>query len=149
MDDCQLSFFLPSPVLLQHVVDPKKLHGNVVKITDFGLAREIEHTTHMSGAGTYPWMAPEVIRSSEFSQKSDVWRSVTIFSYNSGTVIVVLVTTANGIHTLAFEKIIVKAPAEIQKLWFCCYMVQTSVHMSSAIHVIELDTVNMNSELAM
>ena len=65
-----------SPVLLQFDVDPKHLHGNIIKITDFGLAREIEHTTHMSGAGTYPWMAPEVIRSSEFSQKSDVWRLV-------------------------------------------------------------------------
>lgn len=95
-------------------MDPKKLHGNVVKITDFGLAREIEHTTHMSGAGTYPWMAPEVIRSSEFSQKSDVWRSVAIFSYNNLTVIVILVTAANGIRILAFEKSIVKAPAEIK-----------------------------------
>jgi len=47
-----------------------------MKITDFGLAREIEHTTFMSGAGTYPWMAPEVIRSSDFSKKSDVWRLV-------------------------------------------------------------------------
>ena len=97
-------------------MDPKKLHGNVVKITDFGLAREIEHTTHMSGAGTYPWMAPEVIRSSEFSQKSDVWRSVAIFSYNSITVILILVTAANGIRILAFEKSIVKASAEIQKI---------------------------------
>lgn len=132
-------------------MDPKKLHGNVVKITDFGLAREIEHTTHMSGAGTYPWMAPEVIRSSEFSQKSDVWRSVTIFSHNSVTYSIVLVTAANGIHTLAFEKSIVKASAEIQKLLFCCYMVQTSVHtcMSSAMLVIELDTVNINSEFVM
>jgi hypothetical protein len=49
------------------------LRGNVIKITDFGLAKEIENTTHLSGAGTYPWMAPEVIKSSEFSKKSDVW----------------------------------------------------------------------------
>lgn len=55
-------------------VNPANLKGNVIKITDFGLAREIENTTHLSGAGTYPWMAPEVIRSSEFSKKSDVWR---------------------------------------------------------------------------
>ncbi len=48
--------------------------GNVLKITDFGLARESDHTTKMSTAGTYPWMAPEVIRSSLFSQGSDVWR---------------------------------------------------------------------------
>ncbi len=63
-------------VLLAHPVDPSNLKDNVIKITDFGLAREIEHTTHMSGAGTYPWMAPEVIRTSDFSKKSDVWRYV-------------------------------------------------------------------------
>ena len=61
-------------VLLQNVVDEKNFHNNIIKITDFGLAREIEHTTRMSTAGTYPWMAPEVIKSSEFSPKSDVWR---------------------------------------------------------------------------
>ena len=53
---------------------PDNLHSNVIKLTDFGLAKEIEHTTHMSGAGTYPWMAPEVIKSQDFSKKSDVWR---------------------------------------------------------------------------
>ena len=58
------------------MVDPNAydLTGNIIKITDFGRAQEIEHTTQMSAAGTYPWMAPEVIRSSEFSHKSDVWR---------------------------------------------------------------------------
>ena len=70
----QHTFVCSDTVLLQNTTYPDKLHGNTVKITDFGLAREIEHTTHMSGAGTYPWMAPEVIRQSEFSQKSDVWR---------------------------------------------------------------------------
>ena len=70
----QHTFACSDTVLLQNTTYPDKLHGNTVKITDFGLAREIEHTTHMSGAGTYPWMAPEVIRQSEFSQKSDVWR---------------------------------------------------------------------------
>ena len=69
-------------VLLSYEVDPDNLEGNIIKITDFGLAREIEHTTHMSGAGTYPWMAPEVIRSSDFSKKSDVWRYI-IFSNES------------------------------------------------------------------
>ena len=61
-------------VLLQYEVNPDNLGANIIKITDFGLAKEIENTTHLSGAGTYPWMAPEVIRSSEFSKKSDVWR---------------------------------------------------------------------------
>ncbi len=62
-------------VLLTHEVDVHKpQRKNIIKITDFGLARVIEHTTHMSGAGTYPWMAPEVITKSHFSKKSDVWR---------------------------------------------------------------------------
>lgn len=46
---------------------------NVLKITDFGLAREIVTTTRMSAAGTYAWMAPEVIRTNTFSKGSDVW----------------------------------------------------------------------------
>ena len=64
-------------VLLTYEVDQRNLlKKNIIKITDFGLARVIEHTTHMSGAGTYPWMAPEVITKSDFSKKSDVWRYV-------------------------------------------------------------------------
>ena len=50
------------------------MRGNTLKITDFGLAREVYHTTRMSAAGTYAWMAPEVIKSSLFSKSSDVWR---------------------------------------------------------------------------
>uniref|UniRef100_A0A8V5GGV6 mitogen-activated protein kinase kinase kinase n=1 Tax=Melopsittacus undulatus TaxID=13146 RepID=A0A8V5GGV6_MELUD len=45
----------------------------LLKITDLGLAREWQRTTRMSAAGTYPWMAPEVIRTSTFSRGSDVW----------------------------------------------------------------------------
>eukprot|EP00794_Sanderia_malayensis_P020095 gene20095-22065_t len=62
-----------SNILLSNVVEEGHYTGNVLKITDFGLARETDHTTKMSTAGTYPWMAPEVIRSSLFSQGSDVW----------------------------------------------------------------------------
>ncbi|NXF78078.1 M3K11 kinase, partial [Sclerurus mexicanus] len=47
--------------------------GKTLKITDFGLAREWQRTTKMSAAGTYAWMAPEVIRASTFSKGSDVW----------------------------------------------------------------------------
>jgi len=45
-----------------------------MKITDFGLAREMYCTTRMSAAGTYAWMAPEVIKNNTFSKHSDVWR---------------------------------------------------------------------------
>lgn len=50
------------------------LSNKTLKITDFGLAREWHRTTKMSAAGTYAWMAPEVIRSSTFSKGSDIWR---------------------------------------------------------------------------
>ncbi|XP_043399240.1 mitogen-activated protein kinase kinase kinase 21 isoform X5 [Chelonia mydas] len=47
--------------------------NKTLKITDFGLAREWHRTTKMSAAGTYAWMAPEVIKSSVFSKGSDIW----------------------------------------------------------------------------
>ena len=47
--------------------------GNVLKISDFGLARDFNQTTKMTQEGTVAWMAPEVIRSGDFSRASDVW----------------------------------------------------------------------------
>ncbi|XP_072345491.1 mitogen-activated protein kinase kinase kinase 11-like isoform X2 [Scyliorhinus torazame] len=60
-------------VLLSHPIDDANMEGNTLKITDFGLAREWHKTTKMSTAGTYAWMAPEVIKTSTFSKGSDVW----------------------------------------------------------------------------
>lgn len=65
-------YFIFSVLLLKKVEDGD--FENVLKITDFGLAREIVTTTRMSAAGTYAWMAPEVIRTNTFSKASDVWR---------------------------------------------------------------------------
>ena len=48
----------------------------VLKISDFGLARarqEQRSREEFSAAGTYAWMAPESIRSNNFSPFSDVW----------------------------------------------------------------------------
>jgi len=48
----------------------------VLKISDFGLARarrEQQSHEEFTTAGTYAWMAPESIRSSNFSPASDVW----------------------------------------------------------------------------
>lgn len=61
-------------VLILERVEMEDLSNKTLKITDFGLAREWHRTTKMSAAGTYAWMAPEVIRSSTFSKGSDVWR---------------------------------------------------------------------------
>uniref|UniRef100_A0A4X2LXD6 mitogen-activated protein kinase kinase kinase n=1 Tax=Vombatus ursinus TaxID=29139 RepID=A0A4X2LXD6_VOMUR len=60
-------------ILILQKVENGDLSNKVLKITDFGLAREWHRTTKMSAAGTYAWMAPEVIRSSMFSKGSDVW----------------------------------------------------------------------------
>ncbi|EHB11574.1 Mitogen-activated protein kinase kinase kinase 9, partial [Heterocephalus glaber] len=62
-----------SNILILQKVENGDLSNKILKITDFGLAREWHRTTKMSAAGTYAWMAPEVIRSSMFSKGSDVW----------------------------------------------------------------------------
>uniref|UniRef100_A0A8C2ZVF4 Mitogen-activated protein kinase kinase kinase n=1 Tax=Cyclopterus lumpus TaxID=8103 RepID=A0A8C2ZVF4_CYCLU len=62
-----------SNILILEPVEREDLGGRTLKITDFGLAREWHQTTKMSAAGTYAWMAPEVIKHSLFSKSSDVW----------------------------------------------------------------------------
>ncbi|XP_067124061.1 mitogen-activated protein kinase kinase kinase 11-like isoform X2 [Centruroides vittatus] len=62
-----------SNVLLSEAIENGDLSNKTLKITDFGLAREVYKTTRMSAAGTYAWMAPEVIKTSTFSKGSDVW----------------------------------------------------------------------------
>jgi len=69
-------------VLILEPIENEDLHNKTLKITDFGLAREVSHTTRMSVAGTYAWMAPEVIRAQVYSKASDVWR-YGIFVYYS------------------------------------------------------------------
>ncbi|KGL77365.1 Mitogen-activated protein kinase kinase kinase MLK4, partial [Tinamus guttatus] len=60
-------------VLLLEKMEHDDISNKTLKITDFGLAREWHRTTKMSAAGTYAWMAPEVIKSSLFSKGSDIW----------------------------------------------------------------------------
>ncbi|XP_004432434.1 PREDICTED: mitogen-activated protein kinase kinase kinase MLK4 [Ceratotherium simum simum] len=62
-----------SNILLLEKIEHDDICNKTLKITDFGLAREWHRTTKMSAAGTYAWMAPEVIKSSLFSKGSDVW----------------------------------------------------------------------------
>ncbi|XP_023556625.1 mitogen-activated protein kinase kinase kinase 21, partial [Octodon degus] len=62
-----------SNILLLEKIEHDDFYNKTLKITDFGLAREWHRTTKMSAAGTYAWMAPEVIRSSLFSKGSDIW----------------------------------------------------------------------------
>lgn len=62
-----------SNVLILEEIIGGNLHNKMLKITDFGLARELYNTTRISTAGTYAWMPPEVIKSSTYSKSSDVW----------------------------------------------------------------------------
>ncbi|XP_038642040.1 mitogen-activated protein kinase kinase kinase 10 [Scyliorhinus canicula] len=62
-----------SNILILEKAEGDDLSNKTLKITDFGLAREWHRTTKMSAAGTYAWMAPEVIKLSLFSKSSDVW----------------------------------------------------------------------------
>uniref|UniRef100_UPI00398E7041 mitogen-activated protein kinase kinase kinase 10 n=1 Tax=Pristiophorus japonicus TaxID=55135 RepID=UPI00398E7041 len=62
-----------SNILILEKTEDDDLSNKTLKITDFGLAREWHRTTKMSAAGTYAWMAPEVIKLSLFSKSSDVW----------------------------------------------------------------------------
>ena len=70
--DADLPLF--SVLISERVEEKDLLLSKTLKITDFGLAREVNHTTKISAAGTYAWMAPEVIKTSKFSKGSDVWR---------------------------------------------------------------------------
>lgn len=70
-------------VLLSEAIENDDLQFKTLKITDFGLAREVYKTTRMSAAGTYAWMAPEVIKTSTFSKASDVWRLVRLFLWSA------------------------------------------------------------------
>ena len=61
-------------LIKEPIEDTEDIWNKTMKISDFGLAREMYKTTKMSAAGTYAWMAPEVIKSSTYSKASDVWR---------------------------------------------------------------------------
>jgi len=61
-------------ILLDRAINKvSDLMSNTIKITDFGMARALEHTQNMSRMGTYRWMSPEVLKSSTYSAYSDVW----------------------------------------------------------------------------
>jgi len=63
-------------VLLLESIANGDISNKTLKITDFGLAREVHRNSCSSSGtgGTYAWMAPEVIRQSTFTKASDIWR---------------------------------------------------------------------------
>ena len=69
-----LELIIFSVLIKEFFEDDNDIFNKTMKISDFGLARESYKTTRMSAAGTYAWMAPEVIKLSTFSKASDIWR---------------------------------------------------------------------------
>lgn len=53
-----LSLFSFLVLLSEAILSDDTLENKTLKITDFGLAREVYKTTRMSAAGTYAWMPP-------------------------------------------------------------------------------------------
>lgn len=76
-------------VLIKQPITDGDFADKTLLITDFGLAREIDQTTMMTGGGTYAWMAPEVIRQSKFSKGSDVWRFVLLVKIQSDPYLII------------------------------------------------------------
>merc|ERR1712050_466236 len=68
-----------------HTRDPPVLHRDIkganilvgldcrVKLSDFGCSKRSAGTAIQTLRGSVPWMAPEVMRQSEYGRKADIW----------------------------------------------------------------------------
>ncbi|XP_066252787.1 mitogen-activated protein kinase kinase kinase 11-like isoform X3 [Euwallacea similis] len=107
-----------SNVLLSEAIENEDLNFKTLKITDFGLAREVYQTTRMSQAGTYAWMAPEVIRDSTFSKASDIWSyGVLLWELLTGEVPYKGIDTLAVAYGVACNKLTLPIPTTCPQPW--------------------------------
>ncbi|CAG9762478.1 unnamed protein product [Ceutorhynchus assimilis] len=107
-----------SNVLLSEAIENDDLNFKTLKITDFGLAREVYQTTRMSQAGTYAWMAPEVIRDSTFSKASDIWSyGVLLWELLTGEVPYKGIDTLAVAYGVACNKLTLPIPSTCPQPW--------------------------------
>ncbi|XP_018333531.1 mitogen-activated protein kinase kinase kinase 11 [Agrilus planipennis] len=107
-----------SNVLLSENIENEDLQFKTLKITDFGLAREVYKTTRMSQAGTYAWMAPEVIKDSTFSKASDVWSyGVLLWELLTGEMPYRGIDTLAVAYGVAVNKLTLPIPSTCPQLW--------------------------------
>ncbi|CAH0559887.1 unnamed protein product [Brassicogethes aeneus] len=107
-----------SNVLLYEEFEHDDLQYKTLKITDFGLAREVYKTTRMSQAGTYAWMAPEVIKNSTFSSKSDVWSyGVLLWELLTGEIPYKGIDTLAVAYGVAINKLTLPIPTTCPEQW--------------------------------
>ena len=111
-------FLFVSPVLIAEPIENDDLQFKTLKITDFGLAREAYKTTRMSAAGTYAWMAPEVIKSSTFSKASDVWSyGVLLWEILTGETPYKEIDALAVAYGVAVNKLTLPIPSTCPKPW--------------------------------
>ncbi|KAL1510042.1 hypothetical protein ABEB36_004698 [Hypothenemus hampei] len=107
-----------SNVLLSEPIENDDLNHKTLKITDFGLAREVYQTTRMSQAGTYAWMAPEVIRDSTFSKASDIWSyAVLLWELLTGEIPYKGIDTLAVAYGVACNKLTLPIPTTCPQPW--------------------------------
>uniref|UniRef100_A0A914DQZ0 Protein kinase domain-containing protein n=1 Tax=Acrobeloides nanus TaxID=290746 RepID=A0A914DQZ0_9BILA len=105
--------------------------GNVCKIGDFGLCRLTDNLLYTARGGRLPlrWMAPESLKSFEYSFKSDVW-SYGIVLYELFSLGEVPYSTIENRHLLDFlesgERLSkpIYCPEEIYQVMLKCWRLQ-------------------------